>query len=125
MLAGQGYTVIAFETDNPGAWLMHCHIAWHVEGGLAMQFLERPQDIPAAAYTDTDAFKGQCAAYEAYSAVASFPLNGGDSGLKVRRELLNGYSADVVRRSEKSSKRYVSHNLRRGLGDSHHQHGHY
>ena len=22
-----GYAVIAFKTDNPGAWLMHCHIA--------------------------------------------------------------------------------------------------
>lgn len=23
-----GYVVIAFLTDNPGAWLMHCHIGW-------------------------------------------------------------------------------------------------
>lgn len=26
MLPASGYLVIAFETDNPGAWLMHCHI---------------------------------------------------------------------------------------------------
>jgi FtsP/CotA-like multicopper oxidase with cupredoxin domain len=25
-LPGGGYLVIAFVTDNPGAWLMHCHI---------------------------------------------------------------------------------------------------
>lgn len=26
MLPGSGYLVIAFKTDNPSAWLMHCHI---------------------------------------------------------------------------------------------------
>jgi FtsP/CotA-like multicopper oxidase with cupredoxin domain len=24
-----GYLVIAYLADNPGAWLMHCHIGWH------------------------------------------------------------------------------------------------
>jgi FtsP/CotA-like multicopper oxidase with cupredoxin domain len=28
MLPASGYLVMAFETDNPGAWLMHCHIGW-------------------------------------------------------------------------------------------------
>lgn len=28
MLPAAGYLVLAFETDNPGAWLMHCHIGW-------------------------------------------------------------------------------------------------
>jgi FtsP/CotA-like multicopper oxidase with cupredoxin domain len=125
LLAGQGYTVVGFETDNPGAWLMHCHIAWHASGGLSMQFLERPSEIPAASYALSDSFQNQCHNYGAFADTAPFPLLGGDSGLKVRREELAGYSADVVRRSEKASKRYLSHNLRRGLGDSHHQHGHY
>lgn len=31
MLPGSGYLVVAFRTDNPGAWLMHCHIGWHTE----------------------------------------------------------------------------------------------
>lgn len=26
MLPGTGHLVIGFETDNPGIWLMHCHI---------------------------------------------------------------------------------------------------
>jgi len=30
MLLANGYLVIAFITDNTGAWLMHCHIAWHI-----------------------------------------------------------------------------------------------
>ena len=33
MLPGAGYLVIAFVTDNPGAWLMHCHIGWHTDEG--------------------------------------------------------------------------------------------
>ncbi|KAJ5670731.1 uncharacterized protein N7477_006094, partial [Penicillium maclennaniae] len=41
MLPGSGYLVVAFETDNPGAWFMHCHIGWHTEEGFAIQFLER------------------------------------------------------------------------------------
>jgi FtsP/CotA-like multicopper oxidase with cupredoxin domain len=123
MLAGQGYTVIGFETNNPGAWLLHCHIAWHASGGLSMQFLERPSDIPAASYAS--AGKSQCDSYNSFAATSPYKLFGADSGLKARREDMAGYSADVVRRSEKSSKRYLSHNLRRGLGDSHHQHGHY
>ncbi|KAF2725219.1 multicopper oxidase [Polychaeton citri CBS 116435] len=40
MLPTAGWVVIAFQTDNPGAWLMHCHIAWHSEFGSAVQFLE-------------------------------------------------------------------------------------
>ena len=43
LLPTDGYVVIAFKTDNPGTWLMHCHIAFHASFGLAVQFLERQQ----------------------------------------------------------------------------------
>ncbi|KAK3356546.1 laccase, partial [Lasiosphaeria hispida] len=46
MLPGNGWLVVAFRSDNPGAWLFHCHIAWHVSQGLSIQFIERIQDIP-------------------------------------------------------------------------------
>ena len=36
--------MIAFKTDNPGAWLVHCHIARHAAEGLALQILERQKD---------------------------------------------------------------------------------
>ncbi|KAE8454121.1 hypothetical protein EG329_005045 [Mollisiaceae sp. DMI_Dod_QoI] len=45
MLPGNGWMVLAFKTDNPGAWLMHCHIAWHVSAGLGVQFVERASEI--------------------------------------------------------------------------------
>lgn len=28
-----GYLVLGFLTDNPGTWLMHCHIGWHISMG--------------------------------------------------------------------------------------------
>ncbi|KAF2786927.1 multicopper oxidase [Melanomma pulvis-pyrius CBS 109.77] len=46
LLPGGGWLALAFPTDNPGAWLMHCHIAWHVADGLAVQFLEAKDQSP-------------------------------------------------------------------------------
>lgn len=40
LLPANGYVVIAFKRDNPGAWVLHCHIAWHASAGLAIQALE-------------------------------------------------------------------------------------
>ncbi len=39
-----GYVVIAFKADNPGAWLIHCHIAFHITEGLGIQIIERQSD---------------------------------------------------------------------------------
>ncbi|KAI5269792.1 putative multicopper oxidase, type 1 [Aureobasidium subglaciale] len=36
-----GWALIRFVADNPGAWAFHCHISWHAEAGLLMQFLTR------------------------------------------------------------------------------------
>jgi FtsP/CotA-like multicopper oxidase with cupredoxin domain len=44
-LPAGGYLVLAFESDNPGAWLMHCHIPFHIAAGLGVQFLERKSEI--------------------------------------------------------------------------------
>ncbi|KAJ9137388.1 Laccase [Coniochaeta hoffmannii] len=38
---GFGWTLIRFVADNPGVWLFHCHLAWHSESGMAMQFVSR------------------------------------------------------------------------------------
>ncbi len=40
-----GFVWIAFQIDNPGAWLIHCHIAFHASSGLAVQFIEQPGKI--------------------------------------------------------------------------------
>ncbi|KAK4158983.1 multicopper oxidase-domain-containing protein [Cladorrhinum sp. PSN259] len=41
LLPQGGFVVIAFKTDNPGNWLLHCHIARHASEGLGFQILER------------------------------------------------------------------------------------
>ena len=45
LLPAGGYLIIAFKADNPGSWLLHCHIAWHASSGLALQIIEREADI--------------------------------------------------------------------------------
>jgi len=47
LLPTNGYVVIAFKTDNPGTWLVHCHIAFHAALGLASQIVERQQSAAA------------------------------------------------------------------------------
>lgn len=40
-----GYLVLQYDTDNPGVWPFHCHIAWHVSAGLYVNLLEQPELI--------------------------------------------------------------------------------
>ncbi|KAL9622799.1 MAG: hypothetical protein Q9160_002918 [Pyrenula sp. 1 TL-2023] len=44
LMPRNGYVVIAFKADNPGAWLVHCHIAFHISEGLGLQIMERQDD---------------------------------------------------------------------------------
>ncbi|KAK3388473.1 multicopper oxidase-domain-containing protein [Sordaria brevicollis] len=39
MAPAGGYVAVAFKPDNPGVWLVHCHIAWHASAGLALQMV--------------------------------------------------------------------------------------
>ncbi|RMZ79361.1 hypothetical protein DV738_g3308, partial [Chaetothyriales sp. CBS 135597] len=32
----RGYAVIRFRADNPGIWMLHCHVGWHLGSGMAM-----------------------------------------------------------------------------------------
>jgi hypothetical protein len=66
-LPANGYLVIAFLTDNPGAWLMHCHIGWHVAQGLALQFIERESEIKAL--LDVNEVESTCKAWDAWKNV--------------------------------------------------------
>lgn len=65
MLPGSGYLVIAYVTDNPGAWLMHCHIAWHTSEGFALQMLERESEITALLNTTT--INSTCTNWDTYT----------------------------------------------------------
>ncbi len=43
------WSLIRFVADNPGLWALHCHIAWHMEAGLLMQFMSRPSVLKTMA----------------------------------------------------------------------------
>lgn len=95
-LPGGGYLIIGFPADNPGAWLMHCHIvsfmltgrvasianksqAWHVSQGLSLQFVERQKEIPAT-LGDVSIFTEGCKNWNEYWA-GPHPYNKTDSGI--------------------------------------------
>lgn len=40
-----GNIVIRFRADNPGIWLFHCHIEWHVDSGLVATMIEAPTEF--------------------------------------------------------------------------------
>lgn len=61
MLPASGYLVLGFQADNPGVWLLHCHIGWHTEEGLALQVLERESEIMGT--YDEGVLTGTCEAW--------------------------------------------------------------
>ncbi|KAI4726713.1 hypothetical protein E4T49_05551 [Aureobasidium sp. EXF-10728] len=76
ILPGLGWLLIAFPANNPGVWLMHCHIAWHISEGLGVQFIEAKNSIQMP---DSGTFNSQCDAWRSYSANMLYPQI--DSGL--------------------------------------------
>lgn len=79
MLPAWGYVVLAFKTDNPGAWLMHCHIGWHTSEGFAMQFVVRKRDLLRNKMIDYASLNGTCAAWKRHVAAGGIVL--ADSGV--------------------------------------------
>lgn len=77
MLPAGGYLVIGFETKNPGAWLMHCHIGWHTSEGFALQFIERYDEIKAL--VDSDTLDSGCTAWTEFKEENSIEQD--DSGV--------------------------------------------
>jgi uncharacterized cupredoxin-like copper-binding protein len=40
-----GNIVLRFQANNPGVWLFHCHIEWHVASGLMATMVEAPLEL--------------------------------------------------------------------------------
>ncbi len=94
-MPGGGWLVMAFKTDNPGCWLMHCHIGWHVGMGLGIQFLERKSEIPGLMHLDQ--MEPNCNAWRQYQPTSPY-LPKIDSGLKKRMMMEAEAAGPVVRR---------------------------
>ncbi|KWU44544.1 hypothetical protein RHOSPDRAFT_17827 [Rhodotorula sp. JG-1b] len=55
------WTVLRFVADNPGVWIMHCHLVWHMASGLAMQFATLPQATAELVAAAPSVLQEQCA----------------------------------------------------------------
>ncbi|TQN65365.1 Iron transport multicopper oxidase fetC [Colletotrichum shisoi] len=49
LVEGNGNFVIRFRADNPGVWLFHCHIEWHMDQGLVATIVEAPEALQGRA----------------------------------------------------------------------------
>ncbi|KAJ5280342.1 Multicopper oxidase type 2 [Penicillium angulare] len=63
MVQNHGHTVLRFRADNPGVWLLHCHIEWHVEAGLTATIIEAPETFPQSVNPPPQSHYGACNAY--------------------------------------------------------------
>ncbi|KAH6617780.1 putative extracellular dihydrogeodin oxidase/laccase [Chaetomium sp. MPI-SDFR-AT-0129] len=81
VLPAHGYLAIAFRLDNPGVWLVHCHIAWHASQGLALEIVERAGDVKLGK-GDRDALEETCRGWDAFvGQEGGPPFEQGDSGI--------------------------------------------
>ncbi|KAF2178466.1 multicopper oxidase [Zopfia rhizophila CBS 207.26] len=44
-LPPSGWAALRYVTDNPGAWLFHCHIQWHLVSGMALVLVEGEEQL--------------------------------------------------------------------------------
>lgn len=45
-LPQSGWTLIRYVSDNPGCWIIHCHIDWHLLSGMAALIFEGEDEVP-------------------------------------------------------------------------------
>ncbi|KAJ5100655.1 CAZyme family AA1 [Penicillium angulare] len=72
LLPSKGYLVIAIKANNPGIWLMHCHI------GFSIQFLERQRELRNL--IDFNMLNQTCEEWNAYTAATGL-MEINDSGV--------------------------------------------
>ncbi|WVN89190.1 uncharacterized protein L203_104406 [Cryptococcus depauperatus CBS 7841] len=64
VIPGGGSATLRWRADNPGAWMFHCHIDWHLSSGLAAVLVEAPErfaeekaNVPERIYDHCRAWK--------------------------------------------------------------------
>lgn len=75
-----GYIVLGFITDNPGVWLMHCHIGWHVSMGFALQLVEQAP-VAAQQLANSTMLNDQCTNYNIFAGPMYGNIVQDDSGV--------------------------------------------
>ena len=59
----QGWAIIRFVSNNPGVWLMHCHIDWHLRAGFAATIIEAPSKLKGTIGSVPYEHKSKCAPF--------------------------------------------------------------
>ena len=75
VLPAQGHLAIAFRLDNPGTWILHCHIVWHASQGLSLEFVESEQSILMQS-RDGEIFQDTCAMWDEWAGNVTYPHDG-------------------------------------------------
>ncbi|KIJ51820.1 multicopper oxidase [Sphaerobolus stellatus SS14] len=83
-MPSMGVAYLRLRADNPGAWLFHCHIEWHLDAGLAVSFIEAPleaqKSIKAPSYVDSQCLaqglpiSGNAAGHNSTTDLTGLPL---------------------------------------------------
>ncbi|KIJ65372.1 multicopper oxidase [Hydnomerulius pinastri MD-312] len=76
-VAGDNVT-IRFITDNPGPWMLHCHIDWHLYTGMAVVFVEDFDGVKANQPLDNST-KALCPYQGPYQHFPLPPVNATDA----------------------------------------------
>ncbi|KAI0297807.1 laccase 3 [Multifurca ochricompacta] len=63
--AGDNVT-IRFFTDNPGPWILNCHVNWHSTKGFAVVFVEDLPEVPSVDVVP-DAWNDLCPVYNSFT----------------------------------------------------------
>ncbi|KAE9372214.1 multicopper oxidase [Stipitochalara longipes BDJ] len=71
VLKPNGHLVFRFASDNPGVWLFHCHIEWHMDQGLIATMVEAPLEIQKSLNIPLDHFDACRAANVPYAGNAA------------------------------------------------------
>jgi hypothetical protein len=75
VLPALGHLAIAFRLDNPGTWLLHCHIVWHASQGLALEFVESEDSIDVRS-KDMGKFQDLCKSWDDWNTNSTYPRDG-------------------------------------------------
>ncbi|WPG98512.1 laccase-2 [Acrodontium crateriforme] len=75
-----GYLVLAFQADNPGVWLLHCHVGWHVAQGFALQIIENLDGIKDTVHNSC-LLNDTCTAWKKYAAANGIEAAPYESGV--------------------------------------------
>ena len=77
VLPAQGHLAIAFRLDNPGTWILHCHIVWHASQGLSLEFVESEESISIQS-RDREIFQDTCRSWDEWAQNATYPHDGSE-----------------------------------------------